>query len=477
MPVQAPIPVIVEEEEITETEKPAKSNIAANIPTDAIVTLPSQISTRLYSRTSGSLYAGSRFVGEQKSGHNSYVVSVEIQHVDLRESSLCGYLNIKGLTQDWPDLCTFFDAEIIGPKYSFLTRKWDADEAIDRQHWMKFPSFAPYNRIFNNDSFVYDFENEDVVFMRWKEHFLVPDHQVKSIQGASFAGYYYIAYVKSRNSITGFYYGLPPRPGPRTGRGLPSKRPIDGVSTIIAVASGKGGVGKSTTAVNLAVAFASLGKSAGLLDADLFGPSIPRMMNLSNLKAELDSTSKKLMPLSNYGVKCMSMGFLVDEDAAVVWRGLMVMKAIEQLVRDVDWSGTDVLVIDMPPGTGDTQLTITQILPLTGAVIVSTPQDVALADAKKGISMFEKVNVPILGLVQNMSYFECPKCHSTTHIFGRDGVEKTAKTLGIPVLADLPLNADVCSTSDAGTPITVTQPNSIHAQAYTAMAKKLLDLM
>ncbi|KAJ3055226.1 hypothetical protein HK097_011109 [Rhizophlyctis rosea] len=264
----------------------------------------------------------------------------------------------------------------------------------------------------------------------------------------------------------------PPPTLPRMQRGLPVKTPISGVKDVIAVASGKGGVGKSTTSVNLAVALSILGKKVGLLDADLFGPSIPRMMNL---RGEPEIVKGNLLrPLENYGVKCMSMGFLVGDDAPVVWRGLMVMKALEQLLRQVDWSGLDVLVIDMPPGTGDTQLTITQQVPLTGAIIVSTPQDVALADAKKGANMFTKVNVPVLGMVQNMSFFCCPNCNHTTHIFGKDGATATAKQMGLDILGDVPLHPDVCSTSDAGKPIVISEPDSMHADVYRKMAQSTI---
>ncbi|TPX38593.1 hypothetical protein SeMB42_g06647 [Synchytrium endobioticum] len=207
MPVQAPIPIQPDEEAFTSDDKKfliTKLHQASSGITRPILSLRKPTQTQYNSI--GSLYPGSRFTGEQKSGRSTYSVSVEIQHVDLRESFLCGYLNIKGLTEDWPELCTFFEAEIIGPRYAFLTRKWDADEAVDRQHWMKFPAFAPCNRFFNEDRFVYDFEKQDVVFMRWKEHFLVPDHRIKSISGASFAGFYYIAYQKSTGVITGFYF-------------------------------------------------------------------------------------------------------------------------------------------------------------------------------------------------------------------------------------------------------------------------------
>ncbi|XP_053139555.1 iron-sulfur protein NUBPL isoform X2 [Hemicordylus capensis] len=226
-------------------------------------------------------------------------------------------------------------------------------------------------------------------------------------------------------------------------RGLPKQKPIEGVKQVLVIASGKGGVGKSTTAVNVALALAvnDSTKAVGLLDADVYGPSIPKMMNL---KGSPEVTPKNLMrPLVNYGIACMSMGFLVEETSPIVWRGLMVMSAIEKLLRKVDWSQLDYLVIDMPPGTGDVQLSISQNIPIAGAVIVSTPQDIALLDARRGAEMFRRVNVPVLGLVQNMSIFQCPKCKHETHIFGNDGVRNLANDLDLDVL-DSSLFKDCC---------------------------------
>uniref|UniRef100_F6Q9P5 Iron-sulfur cluster transfer protein NUBPL n=1 Tax=Ornithorhynchus anatinus TaxID=9258 RepID=F6Q9P5_ORNAN len=243
-------------------------------------------------------------------------------------------------------------------------------------------------------------------------------------------------------------------------RGLPKQKPIEGVKQVLVVASGKGGVGKSTTAVNLALALTAnnSSKTVGLLDADVYGPSIPRMMNL---KGNPELTESNLMrPLLNYGIACMSMGFLVEETAPVIWRGLMVMSAVEKLMRQVDWGHLDYLVIDMPPGTGDVQLSISQNIPISGAVIVSTPQDIALMDAQKGAEMFRKVHVPVLGLVQNMSVFQCPKCKHKTHIFGADGARKLAKNLGLDVLGDIPLHLSIRETSDSGQPIVLSQPHS-----------------
>ncbi|XP_076156741.1 iron-sulfur cluster transfer protein NUBPL [Alosa pseudoharengus] len=253
-------------------------------------------------------------------------------------------------------------------------------------------------------------------------------------------------------------------------RGLPKQKPIAGVKRVIVVASGKGGVGKSTTAVNLALGLIANDPnvSVGLLDADVYGPSVPKLMNL---KGNPELTDNNLMrPLVNFGVPCMSMGFLVEDVAPIVWRGLMVMSAIEKLLRQVDWGRLDYLVVDMPPGTGDVQLSITQNIPIAGAVIVSTPQDIALLDARRGAEMFRKVNVPVLGLVQNMSVFQCPKCNHQTHIFGADGARELAHTLGVEVLGDIPLHLNIRETSDRGRPVVVSSPDSPEAESYKKVA-------
>ncbi|XP_037690684.1 iron-sulfur protein NUBPL isoform X1 [Choloepus didactylus] len=257
-------------------------------------------------------------------------------------------------------------------------------------------------------------------------------------------------------------------------RGLPKQKPIEGVKQVIVVASGKGGVGKSTTAVNLALALAAndSSKTIGLLDVDVYGPSIPKMMNLKG-NPEL-SQSNLMRPLLNYGIACMSMGFLVEETVPVVWRGLMVMSAIEKLLRQVDWGQLDYLVVDMPPGTGDVQLSVSQNIPISGAVIVSTPQDIALMDAHKGAEMFRKVHVPVLGLVQNMSVFQCPKCKHQTHIFGADGARKLAQTLDLDVLGDIPLHINIREASDTGHPIVFSQPESDEAKAYLRIAVEVV---
>ncbi|KAK3125165.1 hypothetical protein QOZ80_7BG0601140 [Eleusine coracana subsp. coracana] len=245
---------------------------------------------------------------------------------------------------------------------------------------------------------------------------------------------------------------------------------IAGVGDIIAVASGKGGVGKSTTAVNIAVALAQKFKlKVGLLDADIYGPSIPTMMNL-HAKPEV-SEDMKMIPVENHGVRCMSIGFLVDKDAPIVWRGPMVMSALEKMTRGVAWGNLDILVVDMPPGTGDAQLSMSQRLRLSGALIVSTPQDIALIDARRGANMFRKVQVPILGLVENMSCFKCPKCGDESYIFGMGGARRTAEEMDVELLGEIPLEISIRTGSDEGKPIVVASPDSASAHAYIHVAE------
>ncbi|BCJ90311.1 iron-sulfur cluster carrier protein [Terrihabitans soli] len=239
------------------------------------------------------------------------------------------------------------------------------------------------------------------------------------------------------------------------------------VRHIIAIASGKGGVGKSTTAANIALALAGKNLRVGLLDADVYGPSVPILFGLTH---KPESDGKIIQPITAYGIKLMSIGFLIDSNTAMVWRGPMVMSAITQMLKDVDWGSLDVLVVDMPPGTGDAQLTMAQQTRLSGAVIVSTPQDIALADARRGVAMFRKVDVPILGVVENMSYFCCPNCGTRTDIFGHGGAEAEAERLGVAFLGEIPLHARVRELSDAGTPIVAVEPESEHAKAYSAIA-------
>jgi ATP-binding protein involved in chromosome partitioning len=248
---------------------------------------------------------------------------------------------------------------------------------------------------------------------------------------------------------------------------------ISGVSAVIAVASGKGGVGKSTTALNLALGLRDLGLRVGLLDADIYGPSVPRLTGIHE-KPHLDD-NRKMIPILRFGLSIMSIGFLVEEDTAMIWRGPMVMSAITQMLRDVAWGTLDVLVVDMPPGTGDAQLTLAQNVPLKGAIIISTPQDLSLIDARRGLAMFRKVNVPVLGIVENMSYFQCPHCGTKSDIFGHGGARHEAERLGVPFLGEIPLHISIRTTSDAGTPVVESEPNGPYAAIYRAIGAKVRD--
>ncbi|MCK1300464.1 Mrp/NBP35 family ATP-binding protein [Bradyrhizobium sp. 24] len=265
------------------------------------------------------------------------------------------------------------------------------------------------------------------------------------------------------------------KPPPQGGAQSPMARQseIPGVAAVIAVASGKGGVGKSTTALNLALGLRDLGLKVGLLDADIYGPSVPRLTGLHE-KPELDG-ERKMIPLKRFGLAIMSIGFLVEEETAMIWRGPMVMSAVTQMLRDVAWGQLDVLVVDMPPGTGDAQLTLAQNVPLKGAVIVSTPQDLSLIDARRGLAMFKKVNVPVLGIVENMSYFQCPQCGTKSDIFGHGGARHEAEKLGVPFLGEIPLHMAIRATSDAGTPVVDSEPDGPHAAIYRAIAGQVRD--
>jgi ATP-binding protein involved in chromosome partitioning len=253
----------------------------------------------------------------------------------------------------------------------------------------------------------------------------------------------------------------------------PQKAGVPGVGAIIAVASGKGGVGKSTTAVNLALAMMANGLKVGLLDADIYGPSVPRLLKISGRPQQIEN--RIIVPMENYGLKTMSMGFLVDEEAAMIWRGPMVQSAILQMLREVAWGELDVLVVDMPPGTGDAQLTLAQQVPLAGAVIVSTPQDLALIDARKGIAMFRKVEVPLLGIVENMSYFLAPDTGARYDIFGHGGAQAEANRIGVPFLGEVPLTMDIRERSDAGTPVVVSDPDGASAKIYRDIATRVVQ--
>jgi ATP-binding protein involved in chromosome partitioning len=244
-----------------------------------------------------------------------------------------------------------------------------------------------------------------------------------------------------------------------------------GVGAIVAVASGKGGVGKSTVAANLALALKANGLRVGVLDADIYGPSMPRMLGISGRPQMADA--KILRPMENYGLKCMSIGFLVPEDTPMIWRGPMVMSALQQMLRDVAWGELDIMIVDMPPGTGDAQLTMAQQVALAGAVIVSTPQDIALIDARKGLNMFRKVDVPVLGIIENMSYFLCPHCGGRSDIFSHGGARREAERLGTDFLGEVPLDLVIRETSDEGRPITVSDPTSPYAQTFRDIAAKV----
>lgn len=246
---------------------------------------------------------------------------------------------------------------------------------------------------------------------------------------------------------------------------------IPGIGSIIAVASGKGGVGKSTTALNLALALRDLGLRVGLLDADIYGPSVPRLTGVREKPALNDA--KKMVPIVRFGLPLMSIGFLVEEETAMVWRGPMVMSAIRQMLWDVAWGELDVLVVDMPPGTGDAQLTLAQQVPLRGVVIVSTPQDLALIDARRGIAMFDKVNVPTLGIIENMSYFQCPECGTRSDIFGHGGARHEAERLKVPFLGEVPLHMAIRTSSDAGTPVVNSDPDGVHAAIYRSIGEDI----
>jgi len=249
---------------------------------------------------------------------------------------------------------------------------------------------------------------------------------------------------------------------------------VEGVAAIIAVASGKGGVGKSTVAVNVALGLSKLGLRTGLLDADIYGPSVPRLLDIRD---KPESDGKKLKPIERFGIKTMSIGFLVNESEAVIWRGPMVMSALTQMLQDVSWAPLDVLIVDMPPGTGDAQLTMAQRVPLKGAIIVSTPQDLALIDARKGLAMFQKTKVPILGIVENMSTFVCPHCGQESHIFGHGGARETARKLHVPFLGEIPLVPAIRETSDTGQPIVATRPEAPEAKAFLSIAASIAEAL
>jgi ATP-binding protein involved in chromosome partitioning len=278
--------------------------------------------------------------------------------------------------------------------------------------------------------------------------------------------------------------GAPPRPQPSPaarprpgaspgGPAAPAPAGIPGVAAIIAVASGKGGVGKSTTAVNLALALRELGLKVGILDADIYGPSMPKLLAIRERPQAIGGN--RLRPIERFGMPVMSIGFLIEEETPMIWRGPMVMSALTQMLREVEWGALDLMVVDMPPGTGDAQLTMAQQVPLKGAVIVSTPQDLALIDARRGIAMFRRVNVPVLGIVENMSTFVCPQCGTRSDIFGHGGARREAERLGVPFLGEVPLDIAIREKSDSGSPVVATAPDGPHAKYYRDIAMRVRD--
>ena len=327
----------------------------------------------------------------------------------------------------------------------------------------------------------------------WEHVRASAERAVRSIPGVQSA---MVALTGERTGGGGAASAPPPRPGAAPGAARPAQtaagRPhghgpqghgpqpagpagIPGVGSIIAVASGKGGVGKSTVAINLALALRDLGLKVGVLDADIYGPSLPKLLAIKERPQTAGGT--RLKPIVRQGMPVMSIGFLVEEETPMIWRGPMVMSALTQMLREVDWGNLDVLVVDMPPGTGDAQLTMAQQVPLKGAVIVSTPQDLALIDARRGIAMFRRVNVPVLGIVENMSTFICPHCGTRSDIFGHGGARHEAERLGVPFLGEVPLALEIRETSDAGLPLVASAPDGPHAQAFRAIALRVREAL
>jgi ATP-binding protein involved in chromosome partitioning len=304
------------------------------------------------------------------------------------------------------------------------------------------------------------------------------ERTVKSIPGVAGA----VVALTAEKKGGGMEARVPPSPGAASRPTAPPQRPaappshsqgkrgVPGIDAIIAVASGKGGVGKSTTAANLALGLVASGLKVGILDADIYGPSMPRLLGIRGKPETVDG--KTLKPMEKYGLKVMSIGFLVEEETPMIWRGPMVMSALTQMLREVTWGPLDVLVVDMPPGTGDAQLTMAQQVPLAGAVIVSTPQDLALIDARKGLNMFRKVDVPLLGIVENMSYFVAPDTGKRYDIFGHGGARREAQRLGVTFLGEVPLEMSIRETSDSGAPVVVSAPDCASAKAYRDIAAK-----
>jgi len=303
------------------------------------------------------------------------------------------------------------------------------------------------------------------VVQRWEGVRKAAEAAVRALPGVTSA---MVALTAERSASKGGTTSAPPPRGAR--RPAPQNVAPESVKAIIAVASGKGGVGKSTTAVNLALGLQSLGLKVGVLDADIYGPSVPKLLGL---KGRPQLAGDRLQPMTGYGLEVMSIGFLVEEETPMIWRGPMVMSALTQMLRDVDWGALDVMVVDMPPGTGDAQLTMAQQVPLKGAVIVSTPQDLALIDARRGIAMFRRVNVPVLGIIENMSFFVCPHCGTRSDIFGHGGAHHEAERLGVPFLGEVPLDIVIRETSDGGRPVVATSPQGAYATIYRDIAARV----
>ena len=312
------------------------------------------------------------------------------------------------------------------------------------------------------------------VVQRWEPARKAAEAAVRAVPGVKSA---MVALTGERAAGAGRTAPPASRPaGNGHGHAPRGERPVQGppgVGSIVAVASGKGGVGKSTTAINLALGLRDLGLKVGVLDADIYGPSVPKLLAIRGRPETLGGN--RLRPMSGYGLTVMSIGFLVAEETPMIWRGPMVMSALTQMLREVEWGTLDVMIVDMPPGTGDAQLTMAQQVPLAGAVIVSTPQDLALIDARRGVEMFKRVNVPVLGIIENMSYFVCPKCGERHDIFGHGGAHKEAEKLGVPFLGEVPLHMAIRETSDAGRPVVATDPDGPHAKVYREIAARVRD--
>jgi ATP-binding protein involved in chromosome partitioning len=303
----------------------------------------------------------------------------------------------------------------------------------------------------------------------WEPVRRVAEDTVRAVPGVQSA---LVALTAERSGGTGRAPQATPRPHAHGHAAERQQSGIPGVDAVIAVASGKGGVGKSTTAVNLALGLRDLGLKVGMLDADIYGPSLPKLLAIKEKPETIGGT--RLKPIERYGLSVMSIGFLIEEETPMIWRGPMVMSAITQMLREVEWGKLDIMVVDMPPGTGDAQLTMAQQVPLKGAVIVSTPQDLALIDARRGVAMFKRVNVPVLGIVENMSYFLCPSCGTRSDIFGHGGAQKEAERQGVPFLGEVPLHMAIREKSDAGLPVVATEPDGPHAKIYREIAARVL---